>query len=354
MRASVAIATYNGELFIERQLESIVNQTVLPFEIVISDDGSHDQTIQIVERFIAQYSDSSIFFRLIINNNEHGVRGNFENAFIHTTGDIVFLCDQDDIWLPDKIEKMLCVMENRSEAVAFHDAEAFSESDHKMTLLNYRLMKGVREKRSDRVWKIEKKKYLPTATKYCLIQGMCVCVRRDYLMKILPLSKGANHDDWLLFCAQADNSIVAVNEVLSYYRIHEHNTAGIGTINIRKRSLAERIRKFDEQGKRNISERYIWFNDVSDYLGETLTGEAQTDRIIDYFSNERIKVLESNKIESSIKIIREKKKGIYGAEGNIVALHDLFFVWRYTLKYRRRYFENIEDEFRKNYRGVLR
>jgi glycosyltransferase involved in cell wall biosynthesis len=325
-----------------------VNQTVHPYEIVISDDGSKDNTIKLVETFISKHDNSSISFKLVFNNNGHGVCKNFENAFKNTTGDVVFLCDQDDIWTSDKIEKMLRVFEERPENVAFHDAEAFTETNHEMMLLNYRLMKGIREQSSEKLLKIEKSKYLPAATKYCLIQGMCVCVRREYLMRILPLSRGANHDDWLLFCAQADDTIVALKEVLGYYRIHEHNTAGIGTINIRKRSLKERITEFDAQGKKNISGRYIWFNDVSDYLGESLTGDEKTDRIINYFSKERIELLSGKKVFSTIKIVRKLKEGVYAAEGKIVALHDIHFLWKYTRRYRRNYFERLEHEMRRN------
>ena len=92
------MATYNGEQFILEQLESIVNQSVLPNEIVISDDGSSDKTVSIVNQFMQEHKNDGIDIRLIKNQKgKRGVLGIFENAIINTTGDIIFLSDQDDI-----------------------------------------------------------------------------------------------------------------------------------------------------------------------------------------------------------------------------------------------------------------
>lgn len=129
MRSSIAMATYNGEKYIKEQIESLMNQTVLPYEIVISDDGSHDNTIAIINELIEKYSDSPVRFVLLNNTCEHGVRGNFENALINTTGDLVFLCDQDDIWLPKKIETCEKIMRNSEENMLFHNSKLLVQQE---------------------------------------------------------------------------------------------------------------------------------------------------------------------------------------------------------------------------------
>src|SRR5437867_11201695 len=97
-KISVVMATYNGEKFIEEQLISITSQLCDDSEIIISDNGSTDRTIDIIKSL----NDDRIL--LITNNITKGLVFNFENALKKATGDIIFLSDQDDIWLPGKVE----------------------------------------------------------------------------------------------------------------------------------------------------------------------------------------------------------------------------------------------------------
>jgi glycosyltransferase involved in cell wall biosynthesis len=101
---SVAIATYNGAKYLRQQLESIAQQTILPNEIIISDDCSDDNTREIVESFVKS---SAIPIRFLSNQRNVGIINNFFNAFNHCTGDYIFYCDQDDVWMPNKIEQCL-------------------------------------------------------------------------------------------------------------------------------------------------------------------------------------------------------------------------------------------------------
>ena len=94
---SVCMATYNGEKFLREQVDSILAQLTSEDELVVSDDGSTDKTIGILE----SYNDSRI--KIFHNQNNHGVNGNFENALRHAAGDYIFLSDQDDVWLPNKV-----------------------------------------------------------------------------------------------------------------------------------------------------------------------------------------------------------------------------------------------------------
>ncbi|MBQ3543884.1 MAG: glycosyltransferase [Lachnospiraceae bacterium] len=103
-KVSVVISTYNGEKYIEEQLESVLKQTMQPDEVIISDDASNDQTVLIVEDFIKK---NKLENWVIIKNRENkGWMKNFFDLLCKASGDIVFMCDQDDVWIQDKIEVM--------------------------------------------------------------------------------------------------------------------------------------------------------------------------------------------------------------------------------------------------------
>ena len=110
MKVSVALACYNGEDYIGEQLLSIKEQTRPVDEVVISDDGSSDGTVSVVRSFIEQNGLSSTW-TLLQNEKNLGFAENFRSAIDSTTGDVFFLSDQDDLWVPDRVEKMTAVME---------------------------------------------------------------------------------------------------------------------------------------------------------------------------------------------------------------------------------------------------
>jgi glycosyltransferase involved in cell wall biosynthesis len=106
MNISVVVCTYNGEKFIKEQIFSILRQSVRIDEIIVCDDGSSDNTIAYVKEILNIYNIAS---KIIINDQNLGISKNFENGIKHTSGSIIFLSDQDDIWMPNKIEKHLSI-----------------------------------------------------------------------------------------------------------------------------------------------------------------------------------------------------------------------------------------------------
>src|SRR3954454_9678676 len=98
MKVSVALASYNGARFIDEQLASLAAQTRPPDELVVCDDGSTDDTLDHVERFAAT---APFEVRIVRNAENLGFSGNFQRVLALVRGDIVFICDQDDIWYPD-------------------------------------------------------------------------------------------------------------------------------------------------------------------------------------------------------------------------------------------------------------
>ena len=117
MKTSVAIATYNGEKYIIEQLESILYQTQAVDEVIICDDCSQDRTVHIIRDFIVQH-ELNCTWKLFVNDQNLGYCENFKKAIYLCTGDIVFFCDQDDIWVKNRVEVM---------AAAIHDKPDISD-----------------------------------------------------------------------------------------------------------------------------------------------------------------------------------------------------------------------------------
>ena len=136
---SVVLCTYNGEKFLREQLDSVVNQTYPLHEIIIQDDGSTDGTMQIA----LEYADR--FDNIIVkaNTGEHGINSNFFSAMRSSTGDFIAICDQDDIWVNDKIARQVAAIGNNlmctCHSKAFSEDGSFAHYDHRLP--NYGLLR---------------------------------------------------------------------------------------------------------------------------------------------------------------------------------------------------------------------
>lgn len=221
MKISVAMATYNGEQYLKEQLASILAQTIPVDEIIISDDGSSDRTVSVVSEF----QDPRI--RLITGNPKKGACGNFEYALKHTTGDVIFLCDQDDIWRPDKVKKNLEVMvTNPQIELVITNAAMIDQRGHELDGkgddINRQItphLYGVP------TGKLPCAEFLGRSIHCTLAHGMRMCLRRSLLSLILPFpdSGRMHHDRWIGFCGLKNDSVYYLDEKLVQYRIHGSN-----------------------------------------------------------------------------------------------------------------------------------
>ena len=116
MMISVCLATYNGEKFITRQLDSLVNQLTESDQIIVVDDGSKDQTVDLIKE---KYGDR---VEIHVNDKNVGAIKNFEKAISLAKGDILFLCDQDDIWEDNKVTTVLKAVNDQQADLVIHDA----------------------------------------------------------------------------------------------------------------------------------------------------------------------------------------------------------------------------------------
>ena len=109
MKISIALCTYNGGRFLGEQLRSLREQTKSPFEIIVCDDGSTDETPQLVRDFAASVDFPVVF---VANEANLGSTRNFDQAIRLCRGEAIALCDQDDLWAPNKLERLTQILEN--------------------------------------------------------------------------------------------------------------------------------------------------------------------------------------------------------------------------------------------------
>jgi len=202
---SVCIATYNGDLFIQKQLKSIIKQLNKEDEIIISDDGSTDRTIELITAF----NDDRI--KIFENKNSQGPIGNFENALRKASGDIIFLADQDDEWMADKINKHL--LHHQSADLVISNAIVKDERNN-IIFESFFLERNSKPG----FWNnVLRNSYI----------GCCMSFNKKILEQALPFPKGIHmHDWWIGLVAELTGKTFFFDEPLIYYVRHDNNASG--------------------------------------------------------------------------------------------------------------------------------
>jgi glycosyltransferase involved in cell wall biosynthesis len=204
MKISIAMATYNGAQYLEAQLQSFVDQTRPPDELIITDDCSTDGTADIVYEFAKTAPFEVVFCR---NEKNLGYCGNFNAALMQTTGDLVFLSDQDDVWFPEKIAYIAEVAERNPEMLVVMNDAALTDGG-----LNEVGLTKIGQIRSAGL-ELER-----------FVMGCCCAVRLGLLAFCLPIPEGLRaHDSWLVKIADGLDAKLVDGRVLQYYRRHESN-----------------------------------------------------------------------------------------------------------------------------------
>ncbi|WP_165749400.1 glycosyltransferase family 2 protein [Cellulophaga sp. Z1A5H] len=204
-KISVCIATYNGELYIEDQLDSILKQLRPNDEIIISDDSSTDRTIEIIKAL----RDTRI---KIFHSSHRNLILNFENAIEKASGDIIFLSDQDDIWYPNKVEILLNKLENYD--LIFTNLNIFNEN-----IKNSQAMFPV-DKDYNNVFQNFVKNHCVGAT---------MAFKAHLLKYALPIPKNIEmHDMWIYLIGATYGKTFYYRQPLIYYRRHDSNASNTG------------------------------------------------------------------------------------------------------------------------------
>ena len=222
MKISVCMAAYNGAKYIRLQLVSILNQLGPNDQLVVVDDGSTDNTVQIIKSF----KDSRI--QLHINMVNIGIVRTFDRALHLVQGDLIFLSDQDDQWYDNKISIISKILSSQDVDLIVHDA-MITEENH---IISNSLFKFGNSNAG-----VIKNFISNTYT------GCCMAFKRDILGKVLPIpaKKGIFHDAWIGIMAEYYGYKIAFIDVpLIEFRRHDRNTSTLKRRGI-IRILSERI-----------------------------------------------------------------------------------------------------------------
>ena len=213
-RISVIVATYNGELYISEQIKSILQQSVLPSEIIIVDDNSSDNTVNIIRQILIN---TSIPYKIIVNQQRLGVVRNFEKGIKCSTGDIIFFSDQDDVWKAEKIKTFFRAFRLYTDVGAvISDAEIVNEMliPNGKTLWNS-IHFVVNE---NKCFLIKKPLLYNEMLHRNVFTGMSMAVRRDIAVSAMPFPKCMLHDNWLGWNSLVQSQIAIIPNTLVCYR----------------------------------------------------------------------------------------------------------------------------------------
>lgn len=200
-KVSVVLASYNGEKFIKKQIESIMPQLTSDDELIVSDDGSKDKTKEIV--LALAEADSRI---KLVDGPKMGYNKNFENAIKYAKNEFIFISDQDDEWMPNKVEKVLEEFDDKTNCIR-HDCIVIDDNNN-VLIESYNTERGAN-------LSYKKNFYKNTFT------GCCMAVRRDWLLKLLPFPENIYYDAWIGILSCRFNNAKIIDDKLIKWCRHE-------------------------------------------------------------------------------------------------------------------------------------
>ncbi len=278
MKISVAMASYNGADFIIEQLESVINQTKKVDEIIICDDGSKDKTFEIVTNYIKEKKLENLI-KLVKNEENLGYASNFLKAVSLTTGDYIFFCDQDDLWVEDKVEKMTSLMEANTKIdllcsefdsfVSSADAPRPSKEATKTFTNNKELVKLD----------------FNSTNIFIGCEGCCMLIRRSFYEDIKDFwYKGWAHDEFFWKMALVRGGLYFYHGITLHRRLHSNNVT---------------MHKM-----RDLKKRIKFLEDLKKSHAQTLTYVEASDKDL-----KKIDLLKKNikATDLRIEILRDKK-----------------------------------------------
>ena len=221
-KIDVLLATYNGEKYLKEQIDSILNQTYQNINLIISDDYSTDGTREILKGYEQKDERIKVYYQ----EKNQGYIKNFEFLLKQVTSDIYMLSDQDDVWLPEKIEKSYETLKNENADLVFGDLEVVDEnlntiypSFNKFMLLDRKIKKYIN------TYKLN---YL-----YNCITGCTIMSKKKFIEKVLPFpstTKYMLHDYWLGIIVSIEGKLAYIPEKYIKYRQHGNNQIGTDKI----------------------------------------------------------------------------------------------------------------------------
>lgn len=222
MKTSVAMCTYNGARYLREQLDSIAAQTRPPDELVICDDASSDTTREIVNAFAVT---APFPVRLHINEQNLGSTKNFERVIRLSEGDVIALADQDDVWFPEKLERIeACFQREPETGLVFTDAEVVDET---LRPLGYSLWQSVGFDKAQRGL-VRSGRVLDVLLPGWTVTGATMAFRAAFkeLVLDIPTDLALIHDGWIALLIASVSRVSFVDEPLIKYRQHARQQIG--------------------------------------------------------------------------------------------------------------------------------
>ncbi|MEP6480450.1 MAG: glycosyltransferase family 2 protein [Rhodoglobus sp.] len=319
-RVSVALCTHNGARFVVEQVRSILEQSEPPSQVVISDDASTDDTVALVEGLWASLTPDRAPELLILRNAVAlGVTRNFQQAAEACTGDLVALCDQDDIWRPERLERMVDVFETSPDlGLLFTDARLIDATG---TDLGLSLFDALEVRDAD-LEEIRRGDAFGVLLRRNLVTGATVVFRRTLLDSASPFDPAWVHDEWLAILAAAVSRVDWLHDSLIGYRQHGGNQIGVAAPNLRYKVA----RVFEPRG-----DRYTGLAGRAGHLLQRLEVLAAVPPVLDaarakLLHQERRAQLPAARPARVIPVLREAATGRYrrfSSQGNLDILRDL-------------------------------
>lgn len=248
-KISIALCTYNGAEFLQEQLDSYLKQTRLPDELVIGDDCSTDETVNIIEEF-SRTSPFPVY--LHINKRNLGSTENFERTIARCIGDIIYLSDQDDVWLSDKIAVIEDVFSADSDVgLVFSDAFLIDKNGKslKMNLWDFTFTK--KERKS-----VKNGRCLDVLLKRNVVTGAAMAFRSELRTLFIPIDRTIPdliHDGWIATISSLYSRVTFVDKCLLQYRQHDNQQLGIDWRTRKKTAtniLSKISRKYEDRSSR--------------------------------------------------------------------------------------------------------
>ena len=227
-KISVAMCTYNGEAYLSYQLDSIFSQSMSVDEVIICDDMSSDKTEEIIESYKSRFPN---IIRFYSNTEKLFTVKNFEKAIGLTTGEFIFIADQDDVWNFNKVEATINFLKNDEDAeLLFTNAELIDENSK--AIAGNLWDKFNFSKTLQQQWLNKENQIVALIQNFNKATGATICIRAKLKKDILPMNLpyAVWHDCYMCLMAAKNNGLRFLDEKLIKYRIHNKQQVGLGTI----------------------------------------------------------------------------------------------------------------------------
>lgn len=233
-RVEVLLCTYNGSAHLHEQLDSILRQTRPVDRLTIHDDASTDATVALLRDWIAGL-DAAWRARVWLHAHavNRGYAGNFGQAVAGAEGDVLLLCDQDDVWEPDKVAALLAALGPGGPDLVFSDGLAVDAAGRPLprpgVLAAHGLTPRARRRFADEAF--------AQLLRRNVVNGAACALRRTAAQAALPVPAGLPHDHWFALWCAAHGGVALLPRALYRYRQHAHNVIGLGSQGLVERML---------------------------------------------------------------------------------------------------------------------